>query len=65
MRAGLLLVVCAVLGSAAALGGGKKHLRRFNATGDDDNYLKGIDVSSYQGSIDWNAVAGSGVSFAM
>jgi len=29
------------------------------------NYLKGVDVSHYQGNIDWKAVKGSGISFAM
>ena len=31
----------------------------------DAQTLNGIDVSNYQGSIDWNAVAKSGVSFGM
>ena len=34
---------------------------------DDDNvkYYTGIDVSQYQGDIDWNAVAADGISFAI
>ena len=30
-----------------------------------NSYLWGIDVSHYQGSIDWSAVAASGIDFAM
>lgn len=31
----------------------------------DSSYLHGIDVSHYQGTINWASVAGSGISFAM
>jgi lysozyme len=55
------------LALAAALAGcGSSEI----STGFDENYpkphdypIRGIDVSKYQGPIDWNAVAGSGVKF--
>ncbi|MBQ8210883.1 MAG: glycoside hydrolase family 25 protein [Clostridia bacterium] len=34
-------------------------------TDTDVNYYTGIDVSSYQGEIDWNAVAADGIDFAI
>ena len=34
------------------------------STNSNASYLRGIDVSHYQGSIDWQKVAGSGISFA-
>lgn len=36
-----------------------------NYTGGDMSALRGIDVSEHQGDIDWQAVAGDGVEFAM
>jgi lysozyme len=52
-------------GALASCGGGESPL------GFDDDYprpkdypIHGIDVSKYQGAIDWNAVAASGVQFA-
>ena len=34
-------------------------------TGDEYATMQGIDVSTFQGEIDWNAVAGDGIEFAM
>jgi lysozyme len=61
VRLGVLALLAAPL---ASCGGGD------NSLGFDDDYPKpadypihGIDVSKYQGTIDWNAVANSGVKF--
>ena len=58
------------LGLAAALGAALAGCGGGGPLDFDDGYPKpadypihGIDVSKYQGTIDWNAVAGSGVKF--
>ena len=53
-----------VLGAASAYGGEYEYATRQH-TGDLYETRLGIDVSFYQGDIDWQAVADSGVKFAM
>jgi lysozyme len=62
-RFGWLAGLCLAL---SACGGGSPGLLEFddNLPKPTDYPIHGIDVSKYQGEIDWNAVAGSGVKFA-
>ncbi len=65
VRACIRLGLVAALGAAlAACGGGAGPLEFDDGyPGPKDYPIHGIDVSKYQGTIDWNAVAGSGVKF--
>lgn len=57
LGAALVLVVPLIAGSAA--------LATARSAGGTATYLEGIDVSSYQGTIDWAKVAGAGKRFAI
>jgi len=61
----LLAAFAAALASCAAGGGeGPLEYDSGQATAAAHDYpVHGIDVSKYQGDVDWNAVAGSGVKF--
>jgi lysozyme len=60
----LLAALGALAGCAAGGGEGPLEYEPSQATAAAHDYpIHGIDVSKYQGDVDWNAVAGSGVKF--
>ncbi len=61
MRSGLYLLA---LVAGASAGAAPLSFKNVNLTA-PEGFLTGIDVSNYQGQIDWASVATTGISFAM
>jgi lysozyme len=59
-----VVAACLILVTMASAAGADAHVRHGRARPDRRGPVVGIDVSHYQGSIDWAAVASHGVSFA-
>ena len=60
-----MALALAALGVAPAIGGLRAVQAADTAECSGDDYATGIDVSKYQGTIDWPAVAASGTDFGM
>ena len=64
MRRGLIVLAAAVSLAIAAVAGYEYGFVRVNYPSHDEFPVRGIDVSRYQGVIDWPRVAAAGVHFA-
>jgi lysozyme len=64
-RVGSAMVLCAIVGCGGDDEANIGSVRQAQLVCAEDEVLEGIDVSYYQGDIDWSAVAGDGVEFAI